>query len=566
MKFAVVGLIVFALQFAAPVEAGIRDTVHNLAAHGPGTVRADVESRICIFCHTPHRASETSGVLWNRSDSTATYIPYQSPTLQAIVDQPTGASKLCLSCHDGTVALGELRSEPTEIGFVGGVRFMPPGAGLLGTDLSDDHPISFLYDSTLAAANQELVDPIALDGAVRLDAFGELQCTACHDPHDDSLGQFLVASRMESALCLECHDPTDWPTGSHATSTATWNGNSPDPWPQSGFTTVDENACESCHTPHAAQSPEWILQHSAEEDNCLVCHNGNVAATDIQSDITAPSHHTVESTTGTHTPNEDASLPMTAHVECTDCHNPHAATNAAATAPLASGALRGASGIDSSLQVVNPVTYEYEVCFKCHGQFPMTNPVINRQLIQNDKRLQFDPTNPSYHPVVSLGANLNVPSLLPPLSEASLIYCGDCHASDNGPGAGGSGAAGPHGSIFPHILERQYNLVDNVPYDQNAYGLCFKCHSVQSILNNESFKKHSKHIQNESAPCSVCHDPHGVSSTQGNIVNNTNLINFDVTVVSPDPGSGRLEFVDKGTFSGDCYLLCHGKQHGPKGY
>ncbi len=544
-----------------PAQAGIQSTKHNLSVSATGTVKADQESRLCIFCHTPHHASVTQGILWNREDSTVTYIPYDSPTLTAIVGQPTGASKLCLSCHDGTVALGALLSEPAEVGFVGGVRFMPVGPGLIGSDLSDDHPVSFDYDAGLAANNLDLVDPVSLTGDVKLDAFRQLQCTSCHDPHEAGFGKFLVASSVSSELCRTCHDQSGWTTSVHATSLATWNGVLPDPWPESDLTTVVDNACANCHRPHAAKSTAWILKHEFEEDNCLVCHNGQVAATDIEAEITTPFNHPVEAAADVHEPSEDASLPLTFHVECTDCHDPHTVTDTIAAAPFASGALRGATGIDSAGQPVADVTFEYEVCFKCHSQFSMTNPPVNRQLPQVDKRLQFELQGASFHPVVALGQNNDVPSLLPPYTEASYIYCSDCHASDAGPGAGGSSPAGPHGSMYDHLLERRYNLLDGIAYTPVLYDMCLKCHSETSLLNDESFAEHRKHIEGEDAPCSVCHDPHGVSSTQGNAVNNAHLINFDISVVSPDPQTGRLEFEDLGNKSGRCYLSCHGEDH-----
>src|SRR4051812_41640981 len=77
---------------------------HDLSVAGPGTIKAVTESEVCIFCHTPHRAGQSP--LWNHTLSAATYIPYSSSTTKAAIGQPTGASKLCLSCHDGTVALG----------------------------------------------------------------------------------------------------------------------------------------------------------------------------------------------------------------------------------------------------------------------------------------------------------------------------------------------------------------------------------------------------------------------------------------------------------------------------
>jgi len=93
-----------------------------------------------------------------------------------------------------------------------------------------------------------------------------------------------------------------------------------------------------------------------------------------------------------------------------------------------------------------------------------------------------------------------------------------------------------------------------------------KCHSRNSILNDDSFSEHKKHIKGEDTPCNACHDPHGISSLQGNSTNNTHLINFDISIIQPDQNTGRLEFIDDGAFAGSCYLNCHGKKHDPKRY
>jgi predicted CXXCH cytochrome family protein len=563
-----------AASLAGSATADVRNTKHNLSVSGPGSVVALTETEICVFCHTPHNASQTQGVLWNRADSTATYVPYDSQSLRAIVEQPNGASKLCLACHDGTVALGELLSLEQEVGFVGGVRFMPAGPGLIETDLSDDHPVSFTYDHGLVmdkrdwrggTASGGLVDPDTLQGSVvRLDQWDQMQCTSCHDPHDDGFGKFLVAPMQRSELCVTCHSYPEWPASPHATSPSTWSGTPPDPWPHSDLLTVADNACQNCHRSHAAEST-WLLNRAVEEDNCLVCHNGQLAATDIQSEMGAPFRHGVALFDGIHSPDEDATLPMTQHVECTDCHNPHELREATPTAaPLVPGSLAGASGIDSTGARVARASYEYEVCFKCHGDFPMTGPPVNRQASSINKRLQFDPGAASFHPVEVPGTNPNVPSLIPPYTVASIIYCGDCHANNAGPGAGGVGPAGPHGSIYPFLLERQYNSTDGLPYDPNLYAMCFKCHSEPSIRSDASFKFHSRHLEGTS--CGACHDPHGVSASEGNPFNNSHLINFDLSVVLPEAITGRLEFEDMGTFSGQCYLQCHGVNHDPLGY
>jgi hypothetical protein len=98
-----------------------------------------------------------------------------------------------------------------------------------------------------------------------------------------------------------------------------------------------------------------------------------------------------------------------------------------------------------------------------------------------------------------------------------------------------------------------------------VYALCYKCHDRTSILSDASFKEHSLHIEGQQAPCSLCHDPHGISSTQGNSTNNSYLINFDKRFVTPS-SSGILRFDKTGTRTGRCYLTCHNKNHNPYTY
>ena len=131
--------------------------------------------------------------------------------------------------------------------------------------------------------------------------------------------------------------------------------------------------------------------------------------------------------------------------------------------------------------------------------------------------------------------------------------------------------AGPHGSIYPHILKFNYTTIDYTPVSYQAYELCFQCHDYNQVVLDESNefaeKVHKKHILDENTPCNVCHDPHGISSAQGNAGNHSHLINFDLSVVRASTGAmGRLEFIDNGNYAGACYLNCHGKNHNPKGY
>lgn len=546
--------------------ADIATSKHNLSVSGPGLVKSTTEEEICVFCHTPHVARTDIGILWNRDDSTAIYDRYTSSSLHAAVGQPSGASKLCLSCHDGTIALGSVVSRVAEIPFAGGVRFMPDGAAKLGTNLTDDHPVSFLYDEGLAAGNGELVSPAALTGPVKLDESGMMQCTSCHDPHDDTLGKFLVKPNNFAGLCVTCHTGTGWALSSHATSLATWSGVGADPWPSTEFATVAENACRSCHMPHEAGSPERLLNYVAEEDNCLACHNGAVAATDIEGELLKLYRHAVQDFTQVHDTSEDFESLVTNHVECDDCHNSHRVNASPGNAPLVSGSQLGVSGITASGVAVANSSFQYEICFKCHADNNVLNfAPITRQHAQINTRLEFDLVNPSFHPVEGMGNNPNVPSLLAPLSASSVIYCTDCHTSDTSTRSGGVGPDGPHGSVFPHILESNYTTLDNTLESPAEYALCYGCHNRDSILQDESFAEHDKHVRGEDTPCSACHDPHGVSASQGNSPNNTHLINFDLNIVSPN-SRGLMMFEDQGLFRGQCYLSCHGEDHDPLAY
>jgi len=168
----------------------------------------NTSGQICIVCHTPHNADLTvaTAPLWNHDiTSVAAYTLYSSATLDATVGQPGNESKLCLSCHDGTVALENFG------GTTSGTNFIT-GSALVGTDISDDHPISFVYDAALAAADGGLHDPATtssgLGSTISDDMLfaSRMECASCHDVHDNVNGMFLRINNAGSALCLTCHD------------------------------------------------------------------------------------------------------------------------------------------------------------------------------------------------------------------------------------------------------------------------------------------------------------------------------------------------------------------------
>jgi predicted CXXCH cytochrome family protein len=169
-------------------------------------------------CHTPHNAlDELAAPLWNHEvTGVSTYTLYDSTTLDATINPPSGVSKLCLSCHDGTVAVDNYGGEAAGTVFMGAGALSDTAA--FGSDLSNDHPISFTYNDALATTDGGLAtpttDPSGITGGTTIDAdllfAGSLECASCHDVHDAAAagvgGHLLVKPNTDSDLCLTCHE------------------------------------------------------------------------------------------------------------------------------------------------------------------------------------------------------------------------------------------------------------------------------------------------------------------------------------------------------------------------
>lgn len=534
-RFVAASLLLFPLPLLA--QESIVNSKHNLSVSSPGTIRASNEQQVCIFCHTPHNAAPVQP-LWNRQTPAAAYTVYSSNSLQASPGQPTGASKLCLSCHDGTIALGSVVSRSQPIAMAGGMTTLPPGhTANIGTDLSDDHPISFRYDADLVVKNPALKSPATLDPAIRLDHNAELQCTTCHDAHDNRNGKFLVIDNAGSQLCKSCHQPGATAVAAH-------------------------DDCSACHQSHTAASGPYLLRATTVTTTCTGCHGGQVSgAADIQADIQKLAGHDTNSPVNlvNHVPD---------NLVCSDCHEPHTMQSGSAGAGAVPPNLGKTPGISAAGSPVAEAQYLYEVCFRCHGdQSASQVQPISRVATSSNKRLQFASSAVSYHPVEVAGRNSDAPSLIAPLDETSTISCTDCHASDTSAAAGGSGPNGPHGSNHASLLMAAYLTADNTSESQASYALCYRCHDRGRILTEAGtpFPLHKKHLEDQ-IPCSACHDSHGIASSQGTMVNNAHLINFDRTIVSPDTITGKMEYRTTGPRSGECSVNCHGKNHSAEPY
>ena len=186
--------------------AKISGSAHDLRAQS-------YTDEVCNVCHTPHNASTVASLgapLWDHVvTTTGTFSVYSSATLNATgLGQPAGVSKLCLSCHDGSVAIDAFGSIASPSDFL-----TSGDSAFVGTDLSNDHPVSFTYDSTLATADGELWDPTVANSGptttITADLLfsNKLECSSCHDVHNTAgFAKLLTVNNAASALCLTCHD------------------------------------------------------------------------------------------------------------------------------------------------------------------------------------------------------------------------------------------------------------------------------------------------------------------------------------------------------------------------
>jgi predicted CXXCH cytochrome family protein len=208
------------LLLAVPPATGIAGTAHDLTRTGLHTVTA--ATNVCIFCHAVHNSAPAGSQVipsWNHTTTAQTFSMYSSSTLKGTVDsQPTGPSLACLSCHDGTVAMGALLNAPvdggntnysTATGGVSNSTGLMISGGKVGTDLRSDHPISITYQDNLNASLQA-ASTLAGVKLYPSNATGsKVQCASCHDVHNygtaGSTAPFLRVTMANSALCTRCH-------------------------------------------------------------------------------------------------------------------------------------------------------------------------------------------------------------------------------------------------------------------------------------------------------------------------------------------------------------------------
>ncbi len=217
------------------------------------------------------------------------------------------------------------------------------------------------------------------------------------------------------------------------------------------------------------------------------------------------------------------------HASCLDCHDPHQAKSGTHTqgTNLAGPPLQGAWGAKwtgtlaawgtptsanfTKTTITAGTDLEATLCFKCHsayyGTLP-TSPSSSPAFGETDQAREFNPANPSFHPVLaSASANQGATSnVINGWTRTSLMTCTDCHESDVT-----TDPNGPHGSAARFILKGPNTTwsttVTNTSSGMPAGTFCANCHAAS--FTNSRFPGHTNGRHN--IACVGCHVviPHG---------------------------------------------------------
>jgi predicted CXXCH cytochrome family protein len=170
---------------------------------------------ICKPCHTPHFSDTDVGFLWAHDMSDLQYTLYNGD-----ISQPGGAdlldtpSRMCMSCHDGNVALNAYHGGGGPPLFIGAAYRIGENG-----NLADDHPIGDATDYPTTGSSGLNVPTLSPSGfwgfggtgfpEVPLFEFNGKQivsCSTCHTPHGKAgIDNLLRKDNAASGLCLTCH-------------------------------------------------------------------------------------------------------------------------------------------------------------------------------------------------------------------------------------------------------------------------------------------------------------------------------------------------------------------------
>lgn len=439
------------------------------------------------------------------------------------------------------------------------------------------------YTSTAHGNSTSGVDrnAIGANSDPTMSVYGKGNCAHCHEQHASIEGAEPTPPAAEGAtkhmlfrsnfgatdrnqLCFHCHEQLT--VSSTATGygrydvyrgQTTYDDSAHDDsagfiWPDSAAGGAprenDAGNCLNCHNPHGHDDGSGVISSmlfKREENLCLECHDGNPAADNISAKVGVGQSykHNVSGYSGLHAAGETlANISASKHVECGDCHNPHAAGSTKHTAGTTGNAVSdvlknvaGASatfgtpdwstGTGTTYSRTDSATKEYEICFKCHAK-ANTNYASwggAGAAAWTDVGLEFNTNNAAYHPVAGpLSSPLDAAQLTGPWSPGGTMYCSDCHGFETSAG----GAEGPHGSNVKWMLTGSNTAW---PYTSSSYNgtssggtffylngtttdlFCLNCHPSPTSASSNSVHRKDDHWSSTYGRCVSCHIrvPHG---------------------------------------------------------
>ncbi len=205
---------------------GVPGSPHDFSTE-PWNYRREV----CVPCHVPHDQNASPslqgvGILWNHRLSERRYTMYAEATFTSFVDgaadaEPTGTTKMCLGCHDGSVGIDQFGARTEGAGHIF-IQFDYAGAQIPGPTLmgylTNTHPVGVVYSPGPTSDLRDPGEPMGASGSIGdvLDRGSRVACMSCHDVHDAS-GESVPGTKLlrvanigraggrPSGLCVSCH-------------------------------------------------------------------------------------------------------------------------------------------------------------------------------------------------------------------------------------------------------------------------------------------------------------------------------------------------------------------------
>jgi hypothetical protein len=470
----------------------------------------------CVTCHasifTPMN-SDTNQYHHYLANTDITYPVIPDSTLL----HQTDPDKRCLMCHvDHDIFRPDLNANST--GRANNLRetiksTVTTSSNFTNSDYSSSHPDGGICLSCHTNSMSKNFIDQKDDGSVITMAIDKPAFDAATTAHNYNATSDFKGSTF-NANCSKCHSDT---------MPKLYQGGSGNAFSLHASVLNRLLAPLGLSSPTAADDP-------LEELLCLACHTGGAsadgpdyygattmsqAAINVGDMFAKTSVHPITATDGIHTLTEGDTLNVgwnqgaNRHVECTDCHNPHAAqaglhtegSNIIGPTLLGSWGVRPTSWLSggsqhTSFELVDFTDtsgtsdqYQAYLCFKCHSYYGYQNNPPDTPSGLHDGTTEppgiapqadmvnlFNPNNHAHHAVIQPGNHPDVGTFSqtfePPWGPGSTVSCSDCHTSDMS-----GDPAGSHGS------NNRYMLRGNETANGDPAVFCFNCHKYDVYDN-----------------------------------------------------------------------------------